>query len=97
LQQVVKIKSEYGYFYTLIAKLAEVTLSAPITNAWPERGASEIKRIKTQLRNRPKNDMLNLLLHVSINGPAVSMPAAKEELQTTEASYFHQLRHHLST
>ena len=71
LQRAVKMKSEYGYFYPLIVKLAEVALSAPITNAWPERGASAVKRIKTRLRNRLKNDMLNSLLHVSINGPAV--------------------------
>ena len=50
-------------------QLAEVTLSAPITNAWPERGASAIKRIKTRLRNRLKNDMLNSLVHISVNGP----------------------------
>ena len=76
------MKSEYGYFYPLIVELAEVALSAPITNAWPERGASAVKRIKTRLRNRLKNDMLNSLLHVSINGPAVSTPEAKEVIKT---------------
>ena len=50
-------------------QLAEVTLSVPITNAWPERGASAIKRIKTRLRNRLKNDMLNSLLQISVNRP----------------------------
>ena len=77
LQRVMKLKSEYGYFYPLIVELAEVALSAPITNAWPERGASAVKRIKTRLRNRLKNDMLNALLQVSINGPAVETPEAK--------------------
>ena len=48
---------------------AEVTLSAPITKAWPERGASAIKRIKTRLRNRLKKVMLNSLLHILVNGP----------------------------
>ena len=40
-------------------------------HAWPERGASTIKRIKTRLRNRLKNDMLNnnSLLHILVNGP----------------------------
>ena len=110
MQRVVKMKSEYGYFYPLNVELAEVVLSVPITNAWPERGARAVKRIKTRLRNRLKNDMLNSLLHVSINGPAVSTPEAKEVFkttvanwlqnkkpQTTEASYFHQHRHHLSS
>ena len=42
LKKVFKLKSEFGYFYPKIVQLAEVTLSAPITNAWPERGASAI-------------------------------------------------------
>jgi len=46
LQQVLKMKSEYGYFYPLIVELAKVALSAPITNAWPERGASAVKRTR---------------------------------------------------
>ena len=87
LLRVVKMKSEYGYFYPLIVELAEVALSAPITNAWPERGASAVKRIKTRLRNRLKNDMLNSLLDVSINGPAVSTPEAKEVVKTAVANW----------
>ena len=31
--------------------------------------ASATKRIKTRLRNRLNNDMLNLLLHISVNAP----------------------------
>ena len=58
-------------------QLAEVTLSAPITHAWPERGANAIKRIKTRLRNRLKNDMLNSLLHISVNGPETGANIAK--------------------
>ena len=87
LQRVVKMKSEYGYFYPLIVELAEVALSAPITNAWPERGASAVKRIKTRLRNRLKNDTLNSLLHVSINDPCVSTPGAKEVVKTAVANW----------
>ncbi|KAK3703202.1 hypothetical protein QZH41_004969 [Actinostola sp. cb2023] len=87
LQRVMKMKSEYGYFYPLIVHLAEVALSAPITNAWPERGASAIKRIKTRLRNRLKNDMLNALLHVSINGPAVSTQEAKAVVKSAVTNW----------
>ena len=87
LQQLFKMKSEYGYFYPLIVELAEVALSAPITNAWPERGASAVKRIKTRLRNRLKNDMLKSLLHVSINGPSVSTPEAKEVVKTAVVNW----------
>ena len=54
-----------------LLELAEVCLSLPVSNAWPERGASAIKRLKTGLRSTLKNDMLNSLLQVSINGPEV--------------------------
>ena len=66
MEPTITLKSEFGYFYP---KIMQLTLSAPITNAWPERGASAIKRIKIRLRNRLKNDMLNSLLHISVNGP----------------------------
>lgn len=82
------MKSEYGYFYPLVIELAEVALSAPITNACPERGASAVKRIKMRLRNRLKNDMLNSLLHD--NGPPVSTPEVKEVVKTAVANWLHK-------
>ena len=41
------------------------------SNAWPERRASALKRLKTHLRNSLKKEMLESLLHISINGPPV--------------------------
>ena len=55
-----------------LVKLAAVAQSLPVTNALPERGASALKRIKTRLRNSLKDDMLECLLQISINGPPVS-------------------------
>ena len=52
-------------------------LSTPVSNAWPERGASCVKRLKTRFRSTLKNDMLQALLHVSINGPAAGTDAVK--------------------
>ena len=43
----------------------------PVSNAGPERGASALKRLKTHPRNSPKKEMLQSLLHLSINGPPV--------------------------
>lgn len=40
LDTIMKRKAEYGYFYPLLLELAEINPSAPITNAWPETGAS---------------------------------------------------------
>jgi hypothetical protein len=52
-----------------LTKVVELILTLPVSNAWPERGASNVKIIKTDLRNIFKNDMLNGLLHVAFNGP----------------------------
>ena len=43
----------------------------PVSNAGPERGASALKCLKTHPRNSPKKEMLQSLLHLSINGPPV--------------------------
>ena len=69
LKKLIRNRSEMGYFYPTLVRLAEVVLSFPVTNAWPERGVSAMKRIKTRLRNRLKNDMLNTLMQWKINGP----------------------------
>ena len=59
-------------------KIIEVVHSAPLTNAWPERGASALKRIKTRMRSRLKNDILNTLLMISINGPNAKSKQCEE-------------------
>ncbi|XP_062604979.1 uncharacterized protein LOC134266771 [Saccostrea cucullata] len=64
-----KHKNEYNYMCPYLTKVVELVLAMPLSNAWPDRGASKVKIIKTDLRNRLKNDMLNGLLHVAVNGP----------------------------
>lgn len=59
-----------------IVQIAEVALSMPVSNAWPERGASTVKRIKTRLRGSLENRMLSSLMHISINGPDLHTPEA---------------------
>lgn len=54
-----------------ISKIATIILSIPVSNAWPERGASCLKRIKTRLRSSIGQGMLNALMHITINGPPV--------------------------
>lgn len=49
--------------------LAQVALSIPITSAPVERGFSQVKLIKTELRNRLSDETLLWLLMVSLNGP----------------------------
>ena len=52
-----------------IAKFAKTVLIIPLTNAWPEQGATTVKHVKTRMRRTMKNDLLNGLLHILINGP----------------------------
>lgn len=61
----------YQHLVPGLLYLAELCLSLPVSNTWPERGASAVKRIKTQMRSKLKNDMLGALLHITLNGPAV--------------------------
>ena len=68
---VLKKLLQMGTLFPLLSSFAEAVLTLPITNAWPERGASAIKRIKTRLRARLSNKMLESLLHISVNGPEV--------------------------
>ena len=55
---------------TMIYEIAKVALVTPVTNAWPERGASAVKRVKTRFRSQMKDDLLNSLLIITINAPA---------------------------
>ena len=45
LQYIVKRFREDNYIY--ICELAKIFLIRPVTNAWPERGASAVKRVKS--------------------------------------------------
>jgi hypothetical protein len=39
----------------ILTNIAEIILTVPVSIVWPERGASKVKIIKTDLRNRFKN------------------------------------------
>ncbi len=61
--------SAYSSLVPGLVQIAEFALSLPVSNAWPERGASAVKRIKSRLRSALGGKMLNALMHISINGP----------------------------
>ena len=71
LQRFLRHRESYRRSYPLLLQVAEISLSMPVSNAGPERGASALKRLKTHPRNSPKKEMLQSLLHLSINGPPV--------------------------
>ena len=69
--------------YSEVLKLAEIAAVIPVSNAWPERGASSMKLIKSRLRSSLKSDLLNALMQVAINGPPVleSMPVVESAVK----------------
>lgn len=69
LRKIVKEQALLKVSYSFLVDAAKICLTQPMSNAVVERGASAVKRVKTRLRNRLKNDMLSTCLHVSINGP----------------------------
>lgn len=71
LKRLISLKTSYSIVFPALTNVAEVCLSMPVSNAWPERGGSALKRIKTRLRNRLSVTMLQSLLMITINGPKV--------------------------
>ena len=69
LDRLMRMRCELGHLYPELQFIAEVIISLPVSNAWPERGASKVKLIKTRLRSSMKNDLLNASIIVQINGP----------------------------
>ena len=60
----------YRTAYPEIIKLAQIGLTIPLSSAWPERGFSRLKNIKTKNRNRLLDQTTSALLNISVNGPA---------------------------
>ena len=53
----------------------------PVLNAWPERGASALKHIKTRLRSQLSNLMLQSLMQMSINGPPINLKETEDIIE----------------
>ena len=68
LQNTVNIYKDNQEFGKVV-QLAKIACITPVTNAWPERGTSAVKRIKFRTRSTMRNDLLNALLQISISGP----------------------------
>ena len=49
LTGLMKLQTSYSLVFPALVHIAEVCLSMPVSNAWPERGCSALKRVKTRL------------------------------------------------
>ena len=77
LMNIARNKAKYLPFFENMIVIPEIALTLPVSNDWPERGVIALRLVKSRLRSRLKNDMLQCLLHVKINGPDVLSPDAK--------------------
>ena len=84
LRKVVKEQASHRINFPHIVDAAQICLTQPMSNAVVERGASAVKRVKTRLRSRLKNDMFSSLLHITLNGPSHQSEECKTML--TEAT-----------
>ena len=64
--------AEMKSMFPNLTSLASIGLLLPMSTVDCERGFSTLSRVKTDLRNRLSNIMLNHLLMISIEGPAPS-------------------------
>ena len=70
LTEIMRQKVTYEPFLVCFL-MAEIAFTIPVTNGWPERGASAMKLVKTRCRSSLQNDTLEDLLMVLINGSPV--------------------------
>ena len=93
-----------GEMYRELCHIAKIVICLPVSSAWPERGGSAIKRIKTRLRSCLKHDMMSALLHVSTNEPEVLEAdefvkeatirwTGLEKKDQTTRTYYHDTKH----
>jgi len=60
LTKIIECKHEFYHMCPKLTKVVEIVLTVSVSNAWPQRGASKVKLVKTDLRNTLKNDMLDV-------------------------------------
>ena len=60
---------EFNVMFLILMKLATIGLLLPMSTVDCECGFSTLSRVKTKLRNRLSNRILNYLLTISMEGP----------------------------
>ena len=87
LKKLLQLKDLAPFNLPLVPKVTNAVVSLPMSNAWPERGASALKLLKTRLRSRMQNDLLNTLLHILINGLAVGSKECEDLIDSAVSSW----------
>ena len=88
LSHLMRSKSEYQPFFGELLLIAEAAITLPVSNAWPERGASALKIVKNHCL---QTDMLEAMLHVKINGPALGSPKMESLVKQAVETWLSQI------
>ena len=78
--------------FSLTIKYAKIAITVPVTNVWPERRASAVKRIQSWLSTM-KKDVLNAFLMISMNGPTNNSKEATLIIQKATERYQSSKQH----
>lgn len=78
---VMQQRFSYQGHFPLMIFVVGALLFIPVSNARPKRGASKVKLIKNCLRSLLKGDMLNSLMHISLNGPSVTSEEGQQVIK----------------
>ena len=75
-----QVTEAYKGIFPQIFKLIDIILALPIGTATVERSFSDMKMIKTRLRNRLSDCNLDRLMKIAIEGPAELNSVAFDEI-----------------
>ena len=89
------VNNYQGQEFSLIIKYAKIAITVPVTNAWPERGATAVKRIKSRLRSTIKMDLINAFLMILMNGPTNNSKEATLIIQKATEKYQSSKQRHV--
>ena len=67
-----EISGAYKEIFPEMLKLLDILLSLPVGTASVERSFSQMKLVKTRLRNRITDDNLARLMRIAIEGPELT-------------------------
>ena len=67
------IDQGYKDLFPEMFKLLDILLTLPVGTASVERSFSQMKLVKTRLRNRITDDNLARLMHIAIEGPELTV------------------------
>ncbi|KAA6403645.1 MAG: putative PiggyBac transposable element-derived protein 1 [Streblomastix strix] len=63
------IRSQIFLQNPMLRMFVQVALTVPMSSSWPERGFSQMNKIKTDLRCKLTEKKLSFLMNIKINGP----------------------------